>query len=135
MVYQNQIAIAVAGSVVLIGTYGKRHGISLQDPAQMANALVPLAGQFMRKRILLLMVNAAVRGTTAMSLASSWAYGEVMGWPHSLHKKIWEAPGFIGNLSTLRPPASYLSLTCPCSLPLSASRCYPGSSFHRPTSF
>ena len=86
--------IAVAGAMMLVGTYGKRHGISFQDPAQMANALVPLAGQFMRKGILLLMVNAAVLGTTAISLASSWAYGEVMGWPHSLHKKIWEAPGF-----------------------------------------
>ena len=40
------------------------------------------------------MVNAAVLGTTAISLASAWAYGEVRGWPHSLHKKIWEAPEF-----------------------------------------
>jgi Mn2+/Fe2+ NRAMP family transporter len=46
--------------------------------------------------ILLLMINAAVLGTTAISLASSWAYGEVMGWPHSLQKKIREAPGFYG---------------------------------------
>jgi Mn2+/Fe2+ NRAMP family transporter len=40
------------------------------------------------------MINAAVLGTTAISLASAWAYGEVQGWPHSLHKKLWEAPGF-----------------------------------------
>jgi Mn2+/Fe2+ NRAMP family transporter len=40
------------------------------------------------------MVNAAVLGTTAISLASAWAYGEVKGWEHSLHKKLWEAPGF-----------------------------------------
>jgi Mn2+/Fe2+ NRAMP family transporter len=40
------------------------------------------------------MVNAAVLGTTAISLASAWAYGEVQGWEHSLHKKLWEAPGF-----------------------------------------
>jgi Mn2+/Fe2+ NRAMP family transporter len=40
------------------------------------------------------MVNAAVLGTTAISLASAWAYGEVRGWPHSLHKKFREAPGF-----------------------------------------
>jgi len=44
--------------------------------------------------VLLLMVNAAVLGTTAISLASAWAYGEVKGWEHSLHKKLWEAPGF-----------------------------------------
>ncbi|MGC9293193.1 MAG: Nramp family divalent metal transporter [Acidobacteriaceae bacterium] len=86
--------IAVAGAMMLVGTYGKHHGVQFEDPAQLANAIAPVAGQFMRKSILLLMVNAAVLGTTAISLASSWAYGEVMGWPHSLHKKIWEAPGF-----------------------------------------
>jgi Mn2+/Fe2+ NRAMP family transporter len=86
--------IAVAGAMMLVGTYGKRHGVRFDDPAQLANAIAPFAGQFMRKSILLLMVNAAVLGTTAISLASSWAYGEVKGWPHSLHKKIWEAPGF-----------------------------------------
>ena len=48
----------------------------------------------MRNGLLMMMVNAAVLGTTAISLASAWAYGEVRGWPHSLHKKIWEAPGF-----------------------------------------
>jgi len=53
-----------------------------------------MAGNFVRNGILLLMVNAAVLGTTAISLASAWAYGEVMGWPHSLHKKLSEAPGF-----------------------------------------
>jgi Mn2+/Fe2+ NRAMP family transporter len=86
--------IAVAGAMMLVGTFGQKHAIPFDDPAQLANALAPFAGQLMRKGILLLMVNAAVLGTTAISLASSWAYGEVMGWPHSLHKKLWEAPGF-----------------------------------------
>jgi hypothetical protein len=49
------------------------------------------------------MVNAAVLGTTAISLASAWAYGEVKGWEHSLHKKLWEAPGCV---RTLPPPSS-----------------------------
>ncbi|MGH9448427.1 MAG: divalent metal cation transporter, partial [Terriglobia bacterium] len=44
--------------------------------------------------ILLLMVNASVLGATAISLSSAWAYGEVRKWPHSLHKKVREAPGF-----------------------------------------
>jgi Mn2+/Fe2+ NRAMP family transporter len=33
-------------------------------------------------------------GTTAISLSSAWAYGEVKGWPHSLQKSIRDAPGF-----------------------------------------
>ncbi|MCL2661349.1 MAG: divalent metal cation transporter, partial [Acidobacteriaceae bacterium] len=87
----------VAGAMMLVGNYGRQHGISFEDPAQMANALVPFAGQFMRKGILILMVNAAVLGTTAISLASAWAWGEVKGWEASLQKKIWEAPGFYGT--------------------------------------
>jgi Mn2+/Fe2+ NRAMP family transporter len=86
--------ITVAGAMMLVGAYGHQHNISFEDPAQLANAIAPFAGELMRKGVLLLMVNAAVLGTTAISLASSWAYGEVMGWPHSLHKKVWEAPGF-----------------------------------------
>lgn len=86
--------ITVAGAMVLVGACGQQHNISFEDPAQLANALSPFTGELMRKGILLLMVNAAVLGTTAISLASSWAYGEVMGWPHSLHKKVQDAPGF-----------------------------------------
>jgi Mn2+/Fe2+ NRAMP family transporter len=86
--------VCVAGAMMLVGNYGFQHGVSFQDPAQFAVAIMPLLGHFARNGILLLMVNAAVLGTTAISLASAWAYGEVKGWEHSLHKKLWEAPGF-----------------------------------------
>jgi Mn2+/Fe2+ NRAMP family transporter len=86
--------VCVAGAMMLVGSYGYQHGITFQDPAQFADAILPTAGHFARNDILLLMVNAAVLGTTAISLASAWAYGEVKGWEHSLHKKLWEAPGF-----------------------------------------
>ncbi len=86
--------VLVAGAMMLVGNAGYRHGIRFVDPAQLAGAMAPFAGEFVRKGLLLLMVNAAVLGTTAISLASAWAYGEVQGWKHSLHKKIWEAPGF-----------------------------------------
>jgi len=86
--------VLVAGAMMLVGNYGFQHGIRFQDPAQLALALGPVAGRFVRNGGLLLMVNAAVLGTTAISLSSAWAYGEVQGWEHSLHKKLWEAPGF-----------------------------------------
>jgi Mn2+/Fe2+ NRAMP family transporter len=86
--------VCVAGAMMLVGNYGYQHGIAFQDPAQFAGAILPTAGHFVRDGILLLTVNAAVLGTTAISLASAWAYGEVKGWEHSLHKKLWEAPGF-----------------------------------------
>jgi Mn2+/Fe2+ NRAMP family transporter len=86
--------VCVAGAMMLVGNYGYEHKIAFEDPAQLAVALGPIAGHFVRNGVLLLMVNAAVLGTTAISLASAWAYGEVQGWEHSLHKKLWEAPGF-----------------------------------------
>jgi Mn2+/Fe2+ NRAMP family transporter len=86
--------VCVAGAMMVVGNYGYQHGIAFQDPAQFAGAILPTAGHIVRNGILLLMVNAAVLGTTAISLASAWAYGEVKGWEHSLHKKLWEAPGF-----------------------------------------
>jgi Mn2+/Fe2+ NRAMP family transporter len=86
--------VLVAGAMMLVGNYGYQHGIHFVDPAQLAGAVAPSAGELVRRGILLLMVNAAVLGTTAISLASAWAYGEVRGWEHSLHKKIWQAPGF-----------------------------------------
>jgi Mn2+/Fe2+ NRAMP family transporter len=86
--------VSVGAAMMIVGDYGFRHGVHFDDPAQLAGAIAPMAGNLVRDGILLLMVNAAVLGTTAISLASAWAYGEVQGWPHSLHKKIWEAPGF-----------------------------------------
>ena len=89
--------VAVAGAMMIVGNYGLAHGIKFEDPAQMAAALLPIGGAFLRNGILLLMVNAAVLGTTAISLASAWAWGEVQGWPHSLHKKFRDAPGFYAS--------------------------------------
>jgi Mn2+/Fe2+ NRAMP family transporter len=86
--------VLVAGAMMLVGNYGFKHHVVFEDPAQLALALGPMAGKFVRNAVLLLMVNAAVLGTTAISLASAWAYGEVKGWEHSLHKKLREAPGF-----------------------------------------
>jgi Mn2+/Fe2+ NRAMP family transporter len=86
--------IVVAACMLLAGNYSRLHGFSFADPAKMANDIRPLAGGFVRNAILLLMINAAVLGTTAISLSSAWAYGEVKRWKHSLQLPIHKAPGF-----------------------------------------
>lgn len=86
--------IIVAASMMIVGDLAYRHHLPFSDPAQLAAAIVPLAGKGLRDLILLLMVNASVLGATAISLSSAWAYGEVKRWPHSLHKRVREAPGF-----------------------------------------
>jgi Mn2+/Fe2+ NRAMP family transporter len=97
--------------MMLVGSYGFEHQVTFQDPAQLALALGPMVGNFVRNGVLLLMVNAAVLGTTAISLASVWAYGEVQGWEHSLHKKLWEAPGFYATYIACVGAAAAIVLT------------------------
>ncbi len=86
--------IVVAACMMIAGNAAKIHGIVFADPAQMANDLHLFSGDTIRGAILLLMINAAVLGTTAISLSSAWAYGEVKGWPHSLEMPLRKAPGF-----------------------------------------
>jgi Mn2+/Fe2+ NRAMP family transporter len=88
--------IIVAGCMMITGTAGRSQGFTFTDPAQMAADLSKALGPWFRTGILLLMINAAALGTTAISLSSAWAYGEVKGWQHSLQKSVKEAPEFYG---------------------------------------
>src|SRR6185437_1484265 len=73
------IAVVVfGGCMMLVGDALRRQGGTYADPAQMAEALLPMIGHVGRTLILLMMVNAALLGATAISLSSAWACGEVM---------------------------------------------------------
>ena len=86
--------IAVAACMMIAGNAARVHAIAFSDPAQLASDLHLVSGEAIRSGILLLMINAAVLGTTAISLSSAWAYGEVRGWAHSLEMPARKAPGF-----------------------------------------
>ena len=86
--------VVIAGCMMLVGNGALVHGIRFSDPAQIADALGRVSGPWVRNAILLLMINASALGTTAISLSSAWAYGEVAGCGHSLEKKPREAAGF-----------------------------------------
>lgn len=86
--------IVVAGCMMLAGNAAFQQRWDFSDPAQTAVQLGGVFGPFLKNAILLLMINAAVLGTTTISLSSAWAYGEVKGWPHSLQKPLREAPAF-----------------------------------------
>jgi Mn2+/Fe2+ NRAMP family transporter len=90
------ITISVAACMMLVGNASRTHGFHFTDPAQMAVDLGSFTGPLVRNIILLMMINAAVLGTTAISLSSAWAYGEVKGWPHSLQMPVRKARGFYG---------------------------------------
>jgi Mn2+/Fe2+ NRAMP family transporter len=86
--------IVVAGGMMLVGAILFKNKVAYTDPAQLATVLGPHYGTFFKSAILMLMVNASVLGTTAVSLSSAWAWAEVKGWDHSLQLKFKEAPGF-----------------------------------------
>jgi Mn2+/Fe2+ NRAMP family transporter len=86
--------VIVAGAMMMVGATLFRYHTPYTDPAQMANVLGPAYGKGVKAAVLMLMVNASVLGTTAVSLSSAWAWAEVKGWSHSLQMKFSEAKGF-----------------------------------------
>jgi Mn2+/Fe2+ NRAMP family transporter len=88
------LTILVAGCMMLAGNAAFQRHWNFTDPAQMAVQFGSVFGPLVKNGILVLMINASVLGTTAISLSSAWAYGKVSGWPSSLQKPVREAPGF-----------------------------------------
>jgi Mn2+/Fe2+ NRAMP family transporter len=77
--------------VVVTGTvlYGTEVGSAAQAAVIMMGTN-PWLGTF----IAIGLFDAGFLGAICISLASSWAFGEVFGWAHSLNLKIREAPWF-----------------------------------------
>lgn len=74
--------------------------IVVQDARQTADALVPLLpaakGEWARRLFAIGLFDAGFLGALCISLATSWAIGEVFGWAHSLNKSVKDAPWFYG---------------------------------------
>ena len=72
--------------------------IIVEDAQQTAEALVPLMpegrGQWAKILFAIGLFDAGFLGALCISLATSWAVGEVFGWAHSLNKSVKEAPWF-----------------------------------------
>jgi Mn2+/Fe2+ NRAMP family transporter len=72
--------------------------IAIQDARQTAEAIVPLMptgyGDLARKLFAIGLFDAGFLGALCISLATSWATGEVFGWAHSLNQKVKDAPWF-----------------------------------------
>ncbi len=69
------------------------YGSSIQSAAQAAHALLGIH-QYAGVLLAIGLFDAGLVGAICISLASSWAFGEVWGWAHSLNNKIREAPWF-----------------------------------------
>jgi Mn2+/Fe2+ NRAMP family transporter len=72
--------------------------ILVEDARQTAEAIVPLLphreGVWARALFGIGLFDAGFLGALCISLATSWAVGEVFGWAHSLNKGVKDAPWF-----------------------------------------
>ncbi|MEI6178179.1 MAG: divalent metal cation transporter [Verrucomicrobiota bacterium] len=80
--------------VVLMGTVF--HGVEIDDAAQ-ASKLLMAKNSYVGTFMAIGLFDAGLLGAICISLTSSWAFGEVFGWAHSLNHKIREAPWFYAN--------------------------------------
>jgi Mn2+/Fe2+ NRAMP family transporter len=77
--------------VIVTGTLLR--GVEINSAAQASQALMKvnhLLGAFLAVGLF----NAGLLGAICISLASSWSFGEVFGWAHSLNHRVKEAPWF-----------------------------------------
>jgi Mn2+/Fe2+ NRAMP family transporter len=84
----------VVVAVFVIAVTGKLlYGVNIESAAQAAIAIMPI-NRYVGTLIAIGLFDAGLLGAICISLASSWAFGEVFGWAHSLNKKVREAPWF-----------------------------------------
>jgi NRAMP (natural resistance-associated macrophage protein)-like metal ion transporter len=83
--------VVAAGCIVLTATL-----LSGQDINDAATAAAHFMGinKYVGTFLAIGLFDAGFLGAICISLASSWAFGEVFGWAHSLNNKLREAPWF-----------------------------------------
>ena len=77
--------------VVVTGTV--LYGMQIDSAAQAATIMMGF-NHWLGTFVAIGLFDAGFLGAICISLASSWAFGEVFGWAHSLNMKIREAPWF-----------------------------------------
>ncbi|MEI6055932.1 MAG: divalent metal cation transporter [Lentisphaerota bacterium] len=86
--------LTVAVAMCLIIVTGKLlYGTEVGSAAEAAIRLMPM-NQYIGSFLAIGLFDAGLLGAICISLATSWAFGEVFGWSHSLNNKIREAPWF-----------------------------------------
>ncbi|VVB54048.1 Divalent metal cation transporter MntH [uncultured archaeon] len=88
----SMFTVLVAVFVIIVtGTVLK--GMNIESAAQAAQVIMGI-DKFVGTFLAIGLFNAGLLGAICISLASSWAFGEVFGWAHSLNNKVREAPWF-----------------------------------------
>ena len=110
------IVLVVVGAAAMFGfadaTFaGHPEFGNFTDAAGVARGLAryvsPLAGDLFA----IALIDAAIIGASAVGLATSYAMADVLGFNHSLHRKVTKAKGFYASYAGLMGLAAFLVLT------------------------
>ncbi len=90
------VMTGLGAAFIMIATGATLHkiGLNITHASEAAVALAPLAGQYAGALFGAGLFSAGLLGAICVSLASSWAFGEVFGWAHSLNVNVKSAPWF-----------------------------------------
>jgi Mn2+/Fe2+ NRAMP family transporter len=86
------VTVVVAVFIVIV-TATVLPGVNIDDAAQ-ASAELMKTDRYVGSFLAIGLFDAGLLGAICISLASSWAFGEIFGWAHSLNTKIRQAPWF-----------------------------------------
>jgi Mn2+/Fe2+ NRAMP family transporter len=94
---------------VIIVTATVLKGVQIDSGAQASVALMGV-NKYLGTFLAIGLFDAGFLGAICISLASSWAFGEIFGWAHSLNNKIKEAPWFYGSYFVMLVTAGIIVL-------------------------
>jgi Mn2+/Fe2+ NRAMP family transporter len=83
----------VVAAFMIIVTATVLRGVDIESAAQAAKLLMGI-NSYVGTFVAIGLFDAGFLGAICISLATSWAFGEVFGWAHSLNYKVREAPWF-----------------------------------------
>ncbi len=87
------VATVLVAIFIVITTGTALKGQAIESAAQ-ASASLMHESRLMGTLLAIGLFDAGLLGAICISLASSWAFGEVFGWAHSLNRKVRERPWF-----------------------------------------
>jgi len=94
--FVGSIFTVVVAVFIIILTGSLLKGVDIDSAAQASQILMK-TNKYLGAFMAIGLFDAGLLGAICISLASSWAFGEVFGWAHSLNNKIKEAPWFYAN--------------------------------------
>ena len=97
MIFSNLIAFFIM--ITTAATFYKAGGFNLSTPAELAQGLAPLVGDFAQILFAIGILGAGFLAVPVLAASSSYAFSEIFGWREGLSQKFSRAKGFYLVLS------------------------------------